>query len=255
MKLLLKFIQVIYAIYALLLFVALMLIIVPVVIIASFFGKIRGGDFIYRLCYLWGISWCFLIGIRHRNIYRSDKPSRGNCIYVANHISYMDVPILIVAIRDRIRVLGKVELSKIPVFGLVYRNATVMVDRSSTENRAKSVITLKSVLKKGISIVIFPEGTFNETGKPLAQFFSGAFRIAIETQTPIRPVVFLDNLKRLHYSSIFTLTPGVARTIFLEEISVAGLTMDDLDTLKATVFNKMESALVEWGENPVQSAS
>jgi 1-acyl-sn-glycerol-3-phosphate acyltransferase len=255
MKLLLKFFQVIYTVYAILLFVILMLVVVPFVMIASIFGKIRGGDIIYHMCYLWALVWCFCIGVRHRNIYQSGKPASENCIYVINHISYMDIPVLLLAIRKRIRVLGKVELSRIPIFGLVYRNATVMVDRSSMENRAKSVVTMKSVLKNGVSIVIFPEGTFNETGKPLAEFFNGAFRIALETQTPIRPVIFPDNIKRLHFSSVFSLTPGRARAIFLDEVPVAGLKMQDLDLLKQTVFNKMESAIVKWGEIPVQSAS
>ena len=255
MKLLLKFFQVIYTVYAILLFVLIMLIVVPFVMIASLFGKIRGGNIIYNICYLWALVWCFCIGVRHRNIYLSENPPSDHCIYVINHISYMDIPILLLAIRQRMRVLGKVELSKIPIFGLVYKNATVMVDRSSMENRAKSVVTMKAVLKNGISIVIFPEGTFNETGKTLAEFFNGAFRIALETQTPIRPVIFPDNTKRLHYSSVFSLTPGKARAIFLDEVPVAGLKMQDLETLKQTVFNKMESALVKWGEIPVQSAS
>ena len=255
MKLLLKFFQVIYTVYAFLLFILLMLVVVPFVIIASFFGKVRGGNFIYRLCYLWALVWCFCIGVRHRNIYLSDSAPTHHCIYVINHISYMDIPILLLALRSPIRVLGKVELSRIPIFGLVYKNTTVMVDRSSTENRAKSVMTLKAVLRSGVSIVIFPEGTFNETGKPLAEFFNGAFRIAVETQTPIRPVIFADSAKRLHYSSIFTLTPGRSRAVFLEEVPVSGLTMQDLDALKKTVFNKMESAIVKWGEKPVRSAS
>jgi 1-acyl-sn-glycerol-3-phosphate acyltransferase len=255
MKLLLKFFQVIYTVYAILLFVILMLVVVPFVMLASFFGKTRGGDVIYHMCYLWALIWCFCIGVRHRNIYLSNKPQAETCIYVINHISYMDIPVLLLAIRKRIRVLGKVEFSKIPIFGLVYRNTTVMVDRSSMENRAKSVVTMKAVLRKGVSIVIFPEGTFNETGKTLAEFFNGAFRIALETQTPIRPVIFPDNVKRLHFSSVFSLTPGRSRAIFLDEVPVAGLTMQDLEALKQTVFNKMETALVKWGETPVQSPS
>ena len=67
---------------------------------------------------------------------------------------------------------------------------------------------LKSVLKKGISVFIFPEGTFNTTGQPLKAFYDGAFRIAIETQTPLLPIIFPDTVKRLHYTSVFSFQPG-----------------------------------------------
>ena len=81
---------------------------------------------------------------------------------------------------------------KYPVFGIIYRMAAIVVDRSSPERRAQSVRALKAAIYKHISIFIFPEGTFNETREPLKDFYDGAFRIAIETQTPIKPILFLD---------------------------------------------------------------
>lgn len=222
-----------------------MLIILPLVIIASFFGKIRGGNWIYRCCMLWGDCWFFVIGIRHRNFYETTLDRSKPCIFLANHISYLDAPLIVKSMRQPVRALGKIEMAKVPLFGFIYKNAIVTVDRSSASQRAKSVRVLKSVLKKGISIFIFPEGTFNLTGKPLKDFFDGAFRIAIETQTPIRPLVFLDAYERMHYESVFSLTPGRSRTIFLEEVPVEGLTMKDLSALKERVYRMMEEKLIE----------
>ncbi len=248
MKLLLKFIQVLFSIYAFVLFVFFLIIIFPMVIIASFFGKIKGGNFIYKLCSIWADIWLPMVGIFHKNIFIAPHTADHAVIFVANHISYMDVPILVKTLRQPVRVLGKMELSRIPVFGFLYRKAVVMVDRSNNENRARSVKTLKSILKRNISIVIFPEGTFNTSGQPLQEFFNGAFRIAIETQTPIKPVVFPDTINRLHYNSIFTLTPGISRAIFMEEVPVDGLTMKDIDWLKNKVYAQMTSALIKWGD-------
>ena len=121
-----------------------------------------------------------------------------------------------------------------------------MVDRTSVENRARSVRRLKSILRKQISIVIFPEGTFNITGQPLKEFYNGAFRIAIETQTPIKPVVFPDVLDRLHYNSVFSLNPGISRAVFMEEVSVKGLTLHDITHLKNKVYNLMDTELRKW---------
>ena len=116
--------------------------------------------------------------------------------------------------KQHFRILGKSEMAKIPVFGFFYRNAVVMVDRSSAEKRARSVKILKSVIRKGISVVIAPEGTFNFTTKPLKEFYDGAFRIAIETQTPIKPILFLDCNDRLNNTSnAGSFSPSSARAI------------------------------------------
>ena len=158
----------------------------------------------------------------------------------------MDAPIIVKTLRQPVRVLGKVEMSNIPVFGSIYKRAIVTVDRSSPGNRTRSVRILKSVLRKNISIFIFPEGTFNETNKPLKDFYDGAFRIAIETQTPVKPVLFLDAYDRMHYKSVFSLTPGKSRSVFLDEISVKGLTIKDLPKLKQKVFDTMKGSLARY---------
>lgn len=159
----------------------------------------------------------------------------------------MDIPIIMKAIRKQhFRILGKSEMTKIPVFGFFYRNAVVMVDRSSAEKRARSVQKLKAVIRKGISVVIAPEGTFNMTANPLKDFYDGAFKIAIETQTPIKPILFLDSYERLNYKSVFTLTPGRSRAVYLQEISVDGLTGKDVTKLKEKVYKLMEEKLIAY---------
>lgn len=246
MKKILKPLQLIYFLYAILLFVGLLFIITPLVIIASFFGKISGGNFIYKLCRKWAEVWMFMVGIRPKMIYEQPHDLKKQYIFVANHCSYMDVPMAVKVIRQPVRALGKYELNKIPVFGFLYRNAVVMVDRSNAANRAKSVLTLKSVLKNGISIIIFPEGTFNMTEQPLKDFYDGAFRIAIETQTPIKPILFPDTLARYHYNSILSLSPGKCRGVFLEEVQVEGFAPKDIAALKEKVYKQMEEGLLRY---------
>ena len=247
MKILLIAIQRIYWLYAAILFVLFMLLVFPFVVFASFFGRITGGNLIYGICQVWDDVWLFLVGIRHRNIYESPPDPARAYIFVANHVSYMDIPIILQAVRRRrIRVMGKSEMRKIPVFGFIYRNAVVMVDRSNAVNRSKSVRQSKAVLRKKLSIFIYPEGTFNETGHPLKDFYDGAFRIAIETRTTIKPVLFLDTYDRLNSKSFFSLRPGKSRAVFLEEIGVDGLTMKDVPFLKKKVYDAMESKLLNY---------
>lgn len=227
-----------------------MLLVFPFVMLSLLFGKITGGNLIYQLCMIWAKIWYFLIGISHKEIYEFPHDPTKQYIFVANHISYMDIPPLVLIAHQPIRILGKYEMVKIPVFGWIYRAAVVLVDRKNAETRSKSVRALKSALRHGISIFIFPEGTFNVTPTPLKDFFDGAFRIAIETETPIKPVLLVDTLERLHYDSIFSLTQGKSRVVFLDEIPVKGLTMKDIPLLKEKVYGIMDAGLRRYRNYP-----
>jgi len=151
------------------------------------------------------------------------------------------------AVRGQhIRILGKSEMAKVPLFGFIYKNAAVLVDRKDAIKRAKSLKTLKSILAKNISIFICPEGTFNMTNAPLKDFYDGAFRIAIETQTPIKPILFLDTYDRLNYKSIFSLSPGRSRAVYLQETITTGYTLADLSHLKEKIYKQMEAELIRY---------
>jgi len=248
MQYLVKFIQIIYVIYAFTFFLAFLLLIFPLVVVASFFGKVKGGNFIYYLCQFWADFVLLIMGIFHKTTYEVPHDRKRQYVFLFNHISYLDIPVIMKAIRGQhFRILGKAELARVPIFGFLYRNAVVLVARDNVAKRAKSVMQLKSVLRKGISIVISPEGTFNTTHKPLKEFYDGAFRIAIETQTPIKPILFLDTYDRLNYKSLFSLTPGKCRAVYLEAIEVDGLTSKDVAKLKSKVYEVMESGLIRYG--------
>lgn len=246
MRYLLKPLQWLYCIYALLLFIGIMLLLFPFMLIASLFGRITGGNMIYRLCMLWGDIWFFLVFIFHKNLYEQRPENNKQYIFVANHISYLDAPIIVKAIRRPIRALGKAEMGSVPVFGFIYKYAAVRVDRGDAVDRAKSIRNMKSILLKGISIVVFPEGTFNMTPNPLKDFYDGAFRVAIETQMPIKPILFLDAYDRMNYRSIFSMNPGRNRAIYLEEVPVEGLSQKDVPALKQKVYQLMDKKLREY---------
>lgn len=252
MKALLKPLQVLYGVYAILLFLAIMFLIFPFVLLAALMGRIRGGNMILRLCTLWADIWFPLILIFSRRIYEAPHDKQKQYVFVTNHISYLDSAVLVKVIRQPMRPLGKVEMAKIPFFGYIYKNAIVTVDRSNAANRAKSIRVLTSIIKKGISVFFFPEGTFNTTGQPLKEFYDGAFRLAIETQTPIKPVLFLDTYNRMHYDSVWSMTPGKCRAVFLEEIPVAGLNLTDVAALKLKTQQLMSEKLKAYGASWIE---
>lgn len=246
MKYLLFPFRFVYVIYTLVLFVAIMFLLLPFFIIASWGGPVRGANYMIRLCTLWADCWMFLAGMPHRNIFEVPNSFEKPYIYVANHLSYIDAVFLVKAIRKNFRPLGRAETARVPIFGFVYSRAIVTVDRSDPKNRAASVSRLKALLRKGVSIFVFPEGTFNMTPAPLKSFYDGAFRIAIETGTPIKPLLFLDSYHRMHYSHPASITPGRSRAVFLEEIKVDGYTIEQLPQLKTKVMELMEKKLKEY---------
>jgi 1-acyl-sn-glycerol-3-phosphate acyltransferase len=245
MRILVRPFQLLYVLYAFALFVVLMIPVFIWSLLVLPFGKIKGGNLVYYACVVWADIWFLLVFIRHKNIYVEKPGEDQSYIYVANHISYLDSAIIPKTFRHPVRPLGKVEMAKVPIFGFIYKNVIVTVDRSSVENRAKSVHELKSVLRKGISVLVFPEGTFNTTHQPLKEFYDGAFRVAIETGTPIKPVLLLDTYSRMNYKTIFSLNPGKSRSLFLPQVSVEGMELKDVAFLRAKVFERMEAALVE----------
>ncbi len=255
MKIFLKPLQFIYSIYAMILFVIILFLVTPFVIIASLFGKINGGNAVMKIAHGWADVWLFLIGIYHKRIVEQEMKKSQPYIFVSNHNSYMDIPQMLKAIRRPLRILGKAEMGKVPVFGIIYKACVVPVLRGSAEARAKSVLMLKSVLNKEISIYIAPEGTFNMTEKPLIEFYDGAFRLAIETQTPIKPMLFLDGVNRMHWRSVFALTPGKMRTVYLEEISPVGYTADTVEQLKQKVFELMVQKLLDHKASWIKPSS
>lgn len=238
--------RLLYVVYAFVCFVTLMVPVFLWSLVAVLAGKIKGGNLIYQACTVWADVWFALIFIRHKNIFLQKLERGKSYIFVVNHLSYLDSALIPKVFRRPVRPLGKIEMARIPVFGTIYKNVIVTVDRSSAANRTKSVQALKSILRKGISVLVFPEGTFNETGLPLKSFYDGAFRVAIETKTAVVPVLFLDTYSRMSHDSVLSLNPGKSRAVFLPPVSVEGLGANDVSLLKAKVFGVMEEALKQY---------
>lgn len=177
------------------------------------------------------------------------------CIYIGNHQSAYDVPVLAELHTPHAVVIGKKELSRIPLFGWLYRiTGNLLIDRS---NRANAVGRLReaevAIRERGVSVWIFPEGTRGSTPGALLPFKKGAFYMAIATGAPLVPVVVgpvteVFDLKRR------IARPGTVRVRVLEPIPTTGLTDADVDRLIATARGRMAEALAELaaetGQNP-----
>jgi 1-acyl-sn-glycerol-3-phosphate acyltransferase len=156
-------------------------------------------------------------------------PAGVSCIFLSNHVSNLDPPVIFPVLPGQSSVLLKKELMRIPILGTAMRMGKfVPVDRGNVRESAKaSVAAAAAALKSGLNILIFAEGTRSKDGR-LATFKRGPFYLAMETGAPIVPLVIsgTQTMMRKHSAAI---TPGVARVEFLPAIYPTGYeTREDL---------------------------
>ena len=150
----------------------------------------------------------------------------------------MDVPITSPGIPGGNKTIAKIEMAKIPVFGLLYTTGSVLVDRKSDASRRDSFIKMKEVLDMGLHMCIYPEGTRNKTDQPLKSFHDGAFRLAVTTQKSIVPAVIFGSKRAFPPPKAFFLWPTKMSMHFLAPIDV--LATDNIQELKERVFGIMK---------------
>ena len=184
----------------------------------------------FRIARFW--SWFILIGMGFRvKIERDEIPKKNESyMFIANHTSMADIMLMLVTVKNPFVFVGKAELAKIPLFGFFYKRTCILVDRSSAQSRQAVFLRAQKRLKQGLSICIFPEGLVPDEEILLGEFKDGAFRLAINHNTPIVPITFADNKKRFSYT-FFSGGPGVMRAKMHHFIPTEGLTKEDTRAL------------------------
>jgi 1-acyl-sn-glycerol-3-phosphate acyltransferase len=235
LKLLNTFFSSLYIFWVFLVFTVFMLLFLPGIIIPAFFGQ-HAVSVTYFFMKAWSWVFSMLTFIRYDVVGRENIEKGKSYIYVSNHTSFLDLPGIAMTIRGQFRPLAKKELLKIPVFGWITRATCVVVDRSSNESRKKSINYLKEILNLGINILIFPEGTQNRSREIMQPFKDGAFRIAVDTQKPMLPMVVLGAGKLMPPGTI-RLRPGRIKIVvgkeipFMEEESATALKQRTFDLM------------------------
>lgn len=161
-----------------------------------------------------------------------------NYIVLCNHNSFMDVPISSTGIPGGNKTIAKIEFARIPIFGIIYRLGSVLVDRKSEASRRESIFKMKQVLELGLHMCIYPEGTRNNTNEPLKLFHNGAFKLAVDTGKPLMPALIFHTRNVLPANKPFFLRPHRLEMHFLEPVHIQ--TGDTAETLKEKVFRQMQ---------------
>lgn len=167
--------------------------------------------------------------------YTGELPSDRDRPYVVvcNHVSLADVVVL-GALPWEMKWVSKIANFRIPFLGQMMEMAgDVKVKRDDRESRSRAYGDLKDWLERGVPVMIFPEGTRSKTGE-MRPFRNGAFRLAIETGTPILPLAVHGTRQAIRKGSL-VFGPAEAQVAIGDPIPVEGLGMDDVEGLRDRV--------------------
>ena len=242
MKLIKNFFILLWRIWFYILIILPILVLFPVLLISV--AKDSWYPFFFRLARLWARIILFGMGFLPR-IKRLQKTEKGKSyMYVANHTSMVDIMLMLHSVRNPFVFVGKKELSKFPIFGYFYKQTCILVDRGDAKSRRAVFESAQERLNQGLSICIFPEGGVPEDRNLLLDAFKdGAFRLAIEHQIPIVPLVFYDNKKRFSYD-FFSGSPGRMRVKVLPFINTAGKKLIDRKELREQTYAAIRTELL-----------
>jgi 1-acyl-sn-glycerol-3-phosphate acyltransferase len=176
------------------------------------------------------------------------------CIYMANHQSYIDPPVLFAVLPPRIAFMGKKSLFSIPVLGAAMRLGDfVPVHREHAEEARASVEEALEKLSRGVTFLVYPEGKRSLDGRVLP-FKTGVFLLAIRAGVPIVPIT-LDGAERVMAKGRWELYPGTVRVTVHLPVETRGRRPEERRQLAAQVRATIASALPpELRGEPVHTA-
>ena len=207
---------------------------------------------LYNVATWLGITGVRLAGVKIELRGMENLAAGQNYIFMSNHVSNLDPPVLIPVIPGRCSVLVKKELFRLPILGTGMKMAALVpVDRSNRESAIESVNAATQVLRQGLHMVIYPEGTRSTDGR-LLPFKKGPFHLAIDSGVPIVPVTLLGTYEAWPKTR-FALRPGTAIVVFHPPVSPRD--HKDREALMAAVRESIASALPPERRVPVELSS
>lgn len=227
------------AIWALIIFIITLLPVALFLWIIGLIAEPKRTEIFRIISQLWMRVFFFATGcslkVKGKNNFEKGK----NYIITCNHNSYMDVPVTTPFIPGANKTIAKAEMAKIPIFGMIYKRGSILVDRKDPKSRSESYVKMKEVLKVGMHMCIYPEGSRNKTNDALKSFHDGAFKLATETGKPIIAALLFNTKKILPPGKTLYFWPSKMEIHFLPPITVS--LDDDFEVVKEKVFKVMSN--------------
>ncbi len=241
-----NFFRKLWAIYGILVFFLLWVILMPFYLLAFlFFPKSWTKYIIWFSHHIYTRLFFTLTLVRLEITGLENLDPQKTYILVSNHLTALDFMINARAYPGVYKYLAKKDLIKVPVFGFIVKKLCVLVDRTNRASRSKSMDFMRRTLKEGYSVFLYPEGTRNTSDEPLLSFHKGAFTMAIEFGYPVavQTLVNVKNVSGLAHGLDFS--PGKVKVVWSKPIPVDDLTVKDVNVLKDRVAEVMRGNLQE----------
>ena len=211
------------------------------VILVSFVTA--GGDTAHKVGRIWAKCILVLSNIRVTVKGLSNLKLGRSYIYMANHMSNFDIPVLQAYLPVQFRWLAKAELYKIPVFGYAMKRAGyISIDRSDRKSAIESLNKTVKIIRDGISVVIFPEGTRSRTHN-IQPFKKGGFFLAVDSGVPIIPII-IHGTERIMPKEQMLIKPGNVTLEIAKPINSSDYTRETknelMDKIRDIFLNSFE---------------
>ncbi|RJQ62401.1 MAG: 1-acyl-sn-glycerol-3-phosphate acyltransferase [Desulfobacteraceae bacterium] len=201
-------------------------------ILASFFD--RKGNLCHIVARSWGRSILFAARIKVTVTGLSDIDPSRSYIYMSNHQSNFDIPVLLSHLAVQFRWLAKAELFRIPLFGMAMRRSGyISIDRTDRRSAFRSLENAAEIIRNGTSVMIFPEGTRSRDGS-IQAFKKGGFVLAASSGVPIVPIV-MHGTHRIMPKDRLEIAPGSVSVQIQKPIDTSGYTRKTKDDLMEKV--------------------
>jgi 1-acyl-sn-glycerol-3-phosphate acyltransferase len=207
-------------------------------IILSLFDR-RGGGLLHRHAAVpWAKGVLWVCGVRVRVLGEENLDPGTARMYVCNHQSYFDIFALLAGLPVQFKFVLKEELMKIPFLGPAMKRAGYIgIDRDDPRKALKGMNEAAERIKKGASVLVFPEGTRSSDGR-IQPFKPGAFHMALKSRSEIVPLAIVGSRLIVPKGSL-TIRRGTITLHIGRPISVAGYARKDMDLLIEKVRGEM----------------
>jgi 1-acyl-sn-glycerol-3-phosphate acyltransferase len=204
----------------------------------------HSGDTVILLARWWSRLICWLSGVKI-DVQGHTQLERGRpYVFMANHLSTVDIWALFVALPVPVRMIAKKQLAAIPLFGWgMWAGRFIFIDRHNAAAARRTIDHAAQRIREGTSVLLFPEGTRSRDGQ-LQPFKKGGFHLAMDAGAPIVPVA-LRGTRELMPRGSLRLKPGRVSVIIGEPISTEGLDSDDRNALLERVRDQIAAMIAQ----------
>ena len=201
------------------------------------------GDKTHKAVAFWSRVFLTLCRIRVTARGKENVPKDSSLVLVANHLSLIDIPVLMAHLPVSFRFLAKTSLFKVPFIGWhLHRGGHIRVVREDTRASVRALARARKVLERGISVLVFAEGS-RSRGK-MQEFKAGAAHLAVKAGIRMVPIGLVGTEKVMPKGTL-DLRPGRVTLSIGQPIETAGLAGKDNATLTETLRERVAELITE----------